>query len=188
VVRLSRTILITVGIASAVLCAALLVRQIVLRVDPDLVWPLPSWWTWLYSPEHPVRAGAAAALCGLGAIICLWLAANVVRSRGTAVRRLDVSIAGSGSTSMEAAAIDGLLGGGVRSRIPEILSAKAHLFRSKTGYDAAVAVTARPCDVAELHARVLQAVRADLQITAGVTVNGLELEIDRFVLEDRGES
>ena len=89
---------------------------------------------------------------------------------------------------MEAAAIDGLLAGGVKRHFPEVLEAKAHLFRGKTGYDAAIAVTARPCDIADLHARVLQRVRADLTTAAGVGIGGLELEVDRFVLEDRGES
>lgn len=187
-VRAARTILIAVGVVSAVLCAALLVRQIVLRADDEVDWPLPSWWTWLDESGHSLRAGVAAALFGIAAVGCLWLATAIVRRRSAAVRRLDVVIDGAGSTTMEAAAIDGLLAGGVKRHFPEVLEAKAHLFRGKTGYDAAIAVTARPCDIADLHARVLQRVRADLTTAAGVGIGGLELEVDRFVLEDRGES
>lgn len=187
-VRLARFILIAVGIVTAVVCAAVMVRLIVVRAGVTVDWPLPRWWAWLVAPDHPLRSGIAAAVCGLAALVCLWLAASVVRTRGVAVRRLDVNIAGGGSTSMEAAAISGLLAGGVRRRIPEVVAARAHLFRGKTGYDAAVAVTSRPCDVADLHDRVLRAVRADLMTAAGIDIVGLELEVDSFVLEDRGES
>lgn len=185
--RLARTVLIVVGVVAITVAAAVAARQIVLAAVPDISWPLPSWWQWVVEPGHPWRAGVAAACAGLAALVCLVLAARVVRRPAPGIKRIDLFGEG-GTTTIEAGPVDRYLSRALTRHAAEIEQARVTLYEDGERYDALAVVSARPCDLARLHPRLLQVVSDDLRRATGKEIGWLEIEVDRFILDDRGDS
>jgi len=185
VTRLARTVLVLVGVAALVVGGAAAARLIVLAADPDVVWPLPDWWEWVVEADQPLRAAVAAACCGALAFVCLVLAGLVVRRPEAHIRRLDFPGDG-GTTSIDAGPLDRYLARALLRHAPEIEEAKVTLFQGGERYDALAVVATRPCDLAQLHPRLLQAMSEDLRLATGSEIGRLEIEVDRFILDDKG--
>jgi len=183
--RLARFVLVAVGVAALVVAAGAATRLIVLAADPGVVWPLPEWWAWVVESDHPVRAGVAAACCGAVAAVCLVLAGLVMRRPEGSVRRLDFPGDG-GTTSIEAGPLDRYLARALLRHAPEVEEAKVSLYEGGERYDALAVVATRPCDLAQLHPRLLQAMSEDLRLATGSEIGRLEIEVDRFILDDKG--
>lgn len=183
--RLARTVLVLVGVAALVVAAASAARLIVLAADPDVIWPLPSWWAWILEPDQPLRSGIAAGGAGALALVCIFLAFWVLRRPEAHIRRLDLPGDG-GVTVIEAGPLDRYLARALLRHAPELQQAKVTLYEAGDKYDALAVVATRPCDLAQLHPRLLDAISDDLRRATGREIGRLEIEVDRFILDDKG--
>ncbi len=184
-IRLARSVLVTIGVLIAVIAGAVAAREIVMAADHDLQWSIPSWWHWVVAPGHEAYAGIAAAAAGVVASVCLWWAWRVLHTGGSTIRSIDI-VAEGGTTVIEAGAIDRYLSRSLLRSAPEVKQARVWLYDNGEAYDALAVVTVSPCDLGELHARVLAAMGQDLGVATGRSVASLELEVDRFVLKEKG--
>jgi hypothetical protein len=89
---------------------------------------------------------------------------------------------------IEAGPVDRYLSQALQRHAPEIEQAKVTLYDDGEHYEALAVVTARPCDLAQLHPRLLQVVSDDLRTAIGKEIGWLEIEVDRFILDDKGGS
>lgn len=186
-IRLARTVLIVVGVITLAVAGGVAARQIVMAADTDITWPLPAWWQWVTETGHPWRAGVAAVCAGMAALVCLTLVVRLMRGPAAGVRRIELGGEG-GRTVIDAGAVDRYLSRVLVRHTPEIEQAKVTLFANDETYDALAVISARPCDLALLHPRLLQAVSDDLRRATGKEIGWLEIEVDRFILKDRGSS
>lgn len=186
-IRLARVVLVLTGIVAIAVAGAVTARQIVIAADPSIRWPLPSWWQWLAETGHPWRTGVAAACAGVAAVACLWLAARAMRRPAAGIKRIELGGEG-GRTTIEAGAVDRFLSHALLRHAPEIEQAKVTLYDDGEKYEALVVIAARPCDLAQLHPRLLRALGDDLHRAVGKEIDRLEIEVDRFILEDKGGS
>ena len=185
--RPARAVIVLGALVAAVLAGAALVREVVLVADDEVVWHYPHWWSWV-TDGPALRAAVAAGLAGAAALLCLAAAARLLRRPAPALRKLEMGEPDA-AVVMEASVLDRFLAKAVRRRLLEIESLKVWLYPAGDGYGVrAVASLRACCDLVDLHARTLAALREELQRSTGLAVAGLDLDIEKFDLEGKGVS
>jgi hypothetical protein len=184
--KLARAVLVVTGVLAICVSGAVAAREIVVAAAPSVVWPIPEWWSWIIEPGHPLRAGIAAGCAGCAGAVCLYLAARVLSRPQPYIRKIELPGNG-GATVIEAGAVDRYLSQALMRGAPELRQAKVTLYEVGDAYEALAVITVRPCDLADLHRRLLDTIRAALRTATGKEIGSLELEVDRFDLKDKGE-
>jgi hypothetical protein len=174
----ARWLAIIAGVVGAAAAAALLVRDVVLEFNAGTVWRYPSWLTWLAAEPGAVRTYVAAGVASVGAVVCLWAAARMVRRPAPPLRKLDLGDA----VAVDASTLERLLGNALPRRVPELESAKVQLsIQQGKDYCVRASVGMRACsDLTELHARLAEAVRDELHRAAGLEVARVTMDVEKF--------
>jgi len=169
-----------VALAGALVCAALLVREVALAVSQTVTWAAPRWWhDLLTAPAGLVAlAGAGAALVG---VVVLWLALRMLgggepKGAGIELGDLDRSVV------VKAGAIEHLLAHRLVDELSEVRAARVRVARRDGRLAARTTLSLAAGDVRRTHARARGVVARELRAATGLEAGELSVEVDELLV------
>jgi hypothetical protein len=183
--RLARAVLLVVGVLGMAVAGVELVREAAVASEGGLDWRLAHWWAWFTQQPSTSKAGLIAAAAGVLCAVCLVLIWRLVRQPSSPLKSIDLGTPGAPLT-IEAEAIDHLVGKALCLRLSEVVEARVELRREGDGLQALVRAVLRPCDLFDLHQRAAAAAREELRLASGLELARLDIEVEKFVAHDKG--
>ena len=175
-----RPVTLLAALAGALVCAALLVREVALAASQTVTWSPPRWWhDLLTAPSGLVAlAGIAAALVGVAG---LWLALRMLgggepKGAGIELGDLDHSVV------IKAGAIEHLLAHRLVDELAEVQEARVRVTRRDGRHATRTSLILAAADVRRTHARARGVVARELRAATGLEAGELSVEVDELLV------
>jgi hypothetical protein len=168
------------ALAGALVCAALLVREVALAVSQTVTWSAPRWWhDLLMAPPGLVAlAGMGAALVGIAS---LWLALRMLGSGEPKGAGIELGDLGS-SVVIKAGAIEHLLAHRLVDELTEVREARVRVTRRDGRLVTRTSLTLAAADVRRTHPRARGVVARELRAATGLEAGELSVEVDELIV------
>jgi len=168
------------ALAGALICAALLVREVALAAGQTVTWAAPRWWhDLLVAPSGLVAlAGIGAALAG---VVALWLALGMLgggEPKGAGIELGDLEH----SVVVKAGAIEHLLAHRLVDELGEVRGARVRVARREGRLAVRTSLSLAAGDVRRTHARARGLVARELRAATGLEEGELSVEVDELLV------
>ena len=173
---LARIMAVIAALAGVVIGLAGLIRAAALASDGRLVWKLPSWWTGLGDEANGWMVGLAAAAVAAAAVAYLIVA---LRQLSPARPAANVMV---GGARVKLAALERLVAARLQAEVPSLIAVRVGVSWLGGGWAVSALVDAPADDLIGLRERAVRLVREELSRAAGGELDGLALEVRRFVV------
>jgi len=168
------------ALAGALICAALLVREVALAADQTVAWAPPRWWhDLLTAPSGIVAlAGIGAGLLGVAA---LWPALRMLGGGEPKGAGVELGELGS-SVVIKAGAIEHLLAHRLVDELVEVREARVRVTRRQGGLVTRTSLALTAADVRRTHARARRVIERELRAATGLEAGELSVEVDELLV------
>jgi len=171
---LARIIAVVAGIACLLLAGAELVREAALAVDAGVRWPASTRWAELTGEPTWGATGLAAAAVAIAAVLLVLAFRQVGAGDGPEIIQFAVD---DGTARLSVPA----LGKALRRRFQSMLAGSqvtdVKVRKVDAGWSVRLEATVPVCDLADVHAAMLEAFRDDMRRVAGIDIVRLDLVV-----------
>jgi hypothetical protein len=175
VTPLARVIAVIAGVVCLLLAGAALVRQAALAFDAGVRWPASARWAELTGEPTWATTGVAAAVVAALAAILLLLAYRQVSGRG-GPEIIEFAVE-DGTARLSVPALGKALRRRFQAMLPSSQVTDVAVRRDDAGWSVRMEASVPTCDLADVHAAMLEAFRDDMRKVAGIELGRLDLVV-----------